>query len=452
LPLAHGPDTAIDDALAVERTETPAPGESHRIRTAYLVSEYPRLSHEFIAREVAALRDAGAEVLTFTVRPVPPGDGRTASFAAERLATPALLGSKRRLATAALAAVLRNPAAVGAGLGVALRSGPRTLRGRVWQVCYLIEALLLVRLMRGHGLRHVHVHFANNGADIARLAATVGSVIEGRRWTWSLAMHGPTEFLEVRGFDLAAKVRSASFVACISDYCRAQLMSVVEPEHWSKLHLVRMTVDPERYPSATVEREGRSGPLRVLFVGRLVPEKGPLVLLDAVSRLPRGSVELRITGSGPLADQLATRIEELDLTGTVKLTGPLGQDELPAQYGWADVFCLPSFAEGLPVVLMEAMATGLPVLSTRITGIPELVEDGVTGLLVTPGRADLVAGALRRLTDPDLRRELGRQAARRVQEDHLPAANAGRLGRLLEPMTDDRSRVDLTRPVRKDHP
>ena len=414
-------------------TRRPAQGAP---RVAYLVSEYPKLSHEFVAREVGALRARGARVHTFSVRVVPEDDGRTAAAAAERRETPALLGSKAAVARAVAAAAVRRPRAVLAGLRLAVRSGPATPKARLWQLFYLAEALLLVQRLLPLGVRHVHVHFANNGADIARLAVRIGSGSDGRRWTWSLAMHGPTEFGDVEGFDLAAKVRSAAFVSCISDYCRSQLMALVEPEQWHKLQLVRMTVDPDRYPPMTARRAGRTGPLRVLFVGRLVPEKGPQILVEAVAGLPRGSAELRIVGSGPLAGALAEQVRALGLADVVRLTGPLGQDELPAQYGWADVFCLPSFAEGLPVVLMEAMATGLPVVSTRITGIPELVEDGVTGLLVTPGRPDLVTAALHRLgTQPDLRRELGDRAVRRVHTDHLPAANAAALARLLATTT-----------------
>jgi glycosyltransferase involved in cell wall biosynthesis len=245
-------------------------------------------------------------------------------------------------------------------------------------------------------------------------------------------MHGPTEFSDVEGFGLASKVRSARFVACISDYCRSQLMALVEPEHWAKLHLVRMSVDPDRYPPMIEERRARApGPLRVLFVGRLVPEKGPGVLLDAAAAMSR-PIELRVVGDGPLRDVLAAQVERLGLRDRVVLTGPLGQNELPEQYAWADAFCLPSFAEGLPVVLMEAMSTGLPVVTTRIAGIPELVEDGVSGLTVFPGRPDLVAAALTALAeDPELRFRLGGTAQATVRAKHAPGPNAAVLTGLI---------------------
>lgn len=401
---------------------------------AYLVSLYPALSHEFISREIRALRADGVRVSTFTVRPALPADLTTDAYRRESAGTASLLGSRRALAVGVARFAARHPLALAAGLRQAGRTGPRTARSRLWQLFYLVEAVRLVALMRASGLRHVHVHLANNAADIARLAVLLGSASAPGtpRWTWSLAVHGPTEFADVPGSDLAAKVRSASAVACISDFCRSQLMALVEPEHWGKLGVVRMSVEAARYPSHAAARAARPAdrPLRVLFVGRLVPEKGPSLLLSALALLPDGAVQARIVGTGPLGPSLADQVRSLGLP--VSLLGGLGQDDLPAQFAWADAFCLPSVAEGLPVVLMEAMASGLPVLTTRIAGIPELVEDGVTGLLVPPGRADRLASALLRLRDDaPLRRALGVRAVMAVHSQHDPAVNAAALRDLL---------------------
>jgi colanic acid/amylovoran biosynthesis glycosyltransferase len=177
-----------------------------------------------------------------------------------------------------------------------------------------------------------------------------------------------------------------------------------------------MSVDTDRFSPPQLPRTN-DGSLRILDVGRLVPEKGAPVLLDAVAQLAgRGvEVELRLVGGGELEAQLGAEIERRGLKDRVVLVGPVGQDEILAQYHWADVFCLPSFQEGLPVVLMEAMATELPVVTTPINGIPELVKDGCNGPLVAPGRADLLADALAELAmDPERRRHLGEQARRDV--------------------------------------
>jgi glycosyltransferase involved in cell wall biosynthesis len=284
------------------------------------------------------------------------------------------------------------------------------------------------------GVRHVHAHFANNGADVARAAiAHARQVDPDGGWRWSFTMHGPTEFEAVERFDLAGKVAAADAVACISDFTRSQLMRLSAPSDWGKLDVVHMSVDTDRFVPPQVPRPSE-GPLRILDVGRLVPEKGAPVLLDAVALLAeRGvRVDVRLVGSGDLGAELERIVAAHGIGDRVTLVGPVGQDEILAQYHWADVFCLPSFQEGLPVVLMEAMATELPVVTSTINGIPELVKDGRNGYLLPPGRADLLADALERLAaDPDLRVRFGRQARRDVTEDFSLATCAAAQQRFL---------------------
>ncbi|MCW2574153.1 MAG: glycosyl transferase [Modestobacter sp.] len=399
---------------------------------AYLVSRYPALSHAFIETEVAALRELDVDVRTFSVRAARPAELMTDRARAEAAATEVLLGSAGTFVRALTSLLRRSPGALMSGLRTALRSGEPTLRRRLWQVFYLAEAVVLWSRMSRAGLRHVHVHFANNGADVARLAVVLGTAADGGAagWRWSLAMHGPTEFEDRTRFDLEAKAASASAVACITDFCRSQVMRLLPPETWTKTAVVRMAVDACRFRPGGAERSpapGSSGSLHVLTVGRLVPEKGAPVLVEAVA-LARGrglAVRLSIIGAGPLAAQLAAQAEAAGIAEAVELVGPLGQEQLPDRYRDADVFCLPSFAEGLPVVLMEAMASGLPVVTTAIAGIPELVVDHRTGLVVPPGRADLVADALIELADDvALRRRLGEAGRSAILTHHEPAANA----------------------------
>ncbi len=403
-------------------------------RVAYLVSQYPALSHAFIETEVEQLRRLGVEVRTFSVRPWDPQRLLTARATAEAAATTVLQHRPARHLAAALAALLRRrPAALAPLVRQALRTGPPTAGARCRQLLYLAEALVLWRHLARAGLRHVHVHFANNGADIARLTAAVGRAVDGpgAGWAWTMSMHGPTELEDHTRWDLAAKAASAAWVACISDYCRSQLMRLLAPQEWPKLSVVRMGVDTERFAPGGGHPRGAvpEGPLRVLTVGRLVPEKGAPVLVQAVAELVASGVptELTVVGAGPLAGALAAQVEAAGLGAHVRFLGAVGQEDLPDLYRAADAFCLPSFAEGLPVVLMEAMACGLPVVSTTIAGIPELVHDGATGLLVPPGRADLLAQALRRLAaDPALRTALGTGARELVRRQH-DAAGGPRL-------------------------
>lgn len=420
-------------------------------KVAYLTSQYPALSHAFIEREIEAVRACGVQVETFSVRPCPPSELRSAAMTVEAARTSSLRGTPPGVWSAALARLARRrPDVFAAGLRAAAASGAMTPRTKTWQLFYLAEAVLLHDRLRAAGIRHVHAHFANVGADVARLTAALGRAYDGpdAGWRWSFTMHGPTEFEAVAAFDLAAKVRSADGVSCISDFCRSQLMRFVEPEHWPKLRVVHMAVDADRYrpDPAPVDRPSGDAP-RLLTVGRLVPEKGAPVLLEALALLRERGLRPRTTlvGAGPLAESLADQVARLGQSDEVVLAGPIGQDDLPSLYRQVDAFVLPSFSEGLPVVLMEAMASGLPVVTTQIAAIGELVEDGVTGRIVPPGRADLLADALADvLSDPERARRWGAAGRMRVLAAFTPATTGPAMAAFLE-----ETQVGLAPPVRQ---
>lgn len=381
---------------------------------AYLVSFYPYLSHTFIEREVRALRELGVDLETWSVRPASPDDLISHRDREAARTTRTILGQGLlRLVLAQLRLLLAAPAAYATTLSAEVRGGRPGLRGRLWAAFYFAEAVVLHQALRRSGRRHIHVHLTNNASDIARAAVRLGEARGDSGWSWSLTVHGPTEFADVEGVDLAGKVRAALFVVCISDFARSQLMALVEDEHWDKLVIVHCGVEPDGYPLLEGRREDRTGPLRILNVARMVGVKGQGVLLEGLAEYLRagGSAELTLIGRGPAEASLRARAAALGISDRVRFQGAVGQDDILEWYAWADVFCLPSFAEGVPVVLMEAMATGLPVVTTTIAGIPELVGDGTSGFLVPPGRADALARAWRRCEDPLVRRRLG-QAGR----------------------------------------
>ncbi|MFT4217190.1 MAG: glycosyltransferase [Micropruina sp.] len=378
---------------------------------AYLISQYPFVSHTFVEREIEGLRRLGTPVHSFSVRY--PGALLSETMRSEAERTLVLQESVSALAGVGLREALAHPTAVLGALGRAVRTGEGRVRSRVWQLFYAGEAMRLLAEMRRLNVRHVHAHFANVSADIARAAVAYARGVDpDGGWQWSFTMHGPTEFDAVDHYDLAGKVAAADGVACVSDFTRSQLMRLSDPADWEKLQVVHMSVDTEKFvPPA--EPRPVDGPLRILDVGRLVPEKGASILLDAAAQLAESGVDfqVRLVGGGELEADLRRAIAKRGLSNRVTLTGPLGQDDILAEYHWADVFCLPSFQEGLPVALMEAMATGLPVVTTPISGIPELVRDGHNGRLVAPGRADLLADTLAQLaSDADMRHRLGAAA------------------------------------------
>jgi glycosyltransferase involved in cell wall biosynthesis len=408
-----------------------------RLRCAYLVSRYPTVTHTFVQSEIRALRALGAEIRPVTVRRPDAAEVLSPEDAREHSATHALLPSSPvRLVRAHARAFARAPGAYLRTLLGALLMGPGGARRRVWQAFYFAEAMLLWDWLESQGLRHVHVHFANVAGDVAMLCTRYANAAGGggRRWTWSLTVHGPTELLDMSAHKLAEKVSDADTTVCTSDFVRSQLMALVPQECWPRLHTIRCGIDRERYHPPAAGRDD-SEPPQILTVAGMSRRKGYDVLLEALADLAGRGAEFGalLVGDGDERARLEAQSVALGLAGRVRFAGALGQDVVPGLYRDADVFCLPSYAEGVPTVLMEAMASELPAVATHIMGVPELIDDGHSGLLVPPGRADLLADALERLiADPDLRKRLGRAAAERVAERYdLPMA-----GRQLEAVLD----------------
>ena len=386
-------------------------------RCAYLVSRYPLVTHTFIAGEIRELRRRGVHVETATVRRTSDVEIVSDADRAERDATHVLVTrSPVRLLDAHARALARAPRRYAATLARALRSSHAGGRARLWQLFYFGEAILLWRWMQQRDLRHVHVHHANVAADVAMLACGYAG------WTWSLTVHGPTELLDMEAHKLAMKARDAAAVACISDFARSQVTAVA-PD--ANLHTVRMGIDTGAFaPAARDDHDG----FEVLCVASLQPRKGIGVLLDAVAQVP--AARLVVAGDGEEAPALHAQAQRLGIGDRVEWVGAVAHDRVVELCRRADAFCLPSFAEGVPTVLMEAMATGLPVVATAVGGTSELVDE----ILVAPARADLIAEGLRRLADePDLRRELGKRGRERVLADYDRVKNVARLHELLAP-------------------
>lgn len=403
-------------------------------RIAYLMSHYPAISHAFVLREVEHLRATGVEVDTLSIHRAAAEDLLSEADRAAAATTMSVLPTDaRQLIGAHVAALVRSPRRYLSTLGLALRTGAPGLRERLWHLFYFAEAMILLRHCRRAGIAHLHAQFADGATDVAMLVTHYrrGQRIGGMECTWSLAVHGSVEFYNVDRYALTDKIEDARFAVGISDFGRSQLMRLSDSSRWDHIHVVRCGVDLAVY-EPPAERSDSGTSANVLFVGRLLHGKGLSLLFDAVTELGRRGLDVSVTvvGDGPAraeAEAAARRVER------VRFLGSVGQDELLAHYGQADIFCLPSFAEGIPVVAMEAMAMELPVVTTRIMGIPELVEDGTNGLLVPPGRADALTDALERLVRaPDERRAMGRAGREKVRADYDVARSAAAMRSVLE--------------------
>jgi glycosyltransferase involved in cell wall biosynthesis len=374
-------------------------------RLAYLTGTYPRATDTFIQREVATLRALGYHIQTFSVRKSPETEIVGTETAAERAATIYLL-PPAKLFTAHLAQLLSSPRRYLAALMLAARQRPPGLRATARQIAYFAEAGMLARLMKVHSLSHLHNHFADSSCSVAAIAAEMGG------FTFSFTMHGPAEFLEPRFWWIDEKIRRALFVNCISHFCRSQAMLSSTVDCWDKLRIVHCGVDPRLFE---LKRHTGSGS-RLLFVGRLVAAKGLPVLLNAIAQIEDAILD--IAGDGPDRQLLTERARSLGISSRVRFHGYLSQPQIRELLGHTDIFVLSSFAEGVPVVLMEAMAAGVPVVATQIAGIPELVQHEKSGLLVLPGDAISTASAIRRLLEnPELRNRYAEAARRQIEQE-----------------------------------
>ena len=397
---------------------------------AYITSYYPAVSHTFILREVRALRRRGVDVTTTSVHRS--GAGLLSEADREEFEnTYALLPPRwMQVAKAHLNALVRHPRAFFSTLRLSLALSRPGARGRLWQVFYFGEAVMAWDHWRKLGVRHVHSHFVSVSADVALLASHFGKRAGDGPTSWSATVHGLIELWDVQSHRLIEKVRHSDAIFCISDFTRSQLMAVVGEDEWPKLHVVRCGIEPAAYDGVGDLQAG------VRACSALVGSSRRRAIGSAARvRAARRARRRRRAGDRWLwarRQNLKALAERLGLADRVIFAGAVGQDAIGAHYEAASVFCLPSFWEGIPVVLMEALACRRPVIATAVAGVRELVRDGETGLLVSPGRDDELADALERLLeDPALRHRMGEAGRRYVADCYDIDASAAQLARLF---------------------
>ncbi|WP_091302543.1 glycosyltransferase [Gemmobacter aquatilis] len=393
------------------------------MKIACLVNTYPRASHTFIRREIHALERMGFAVHRLAMR-----SDRAAlqdeADKAEDLRTEHVLELGRsRLAGTALGWMLRHPAASARALACAWRLGKRA-GNRPRHAVYLAEAAYVAARCHTLGIHHIHAHFGTNSASVALLAHLLG----GPRY--SFTVHGPEEFDAPHSLALDEKIRHAAFTVAISSFGRSQLCRWSAVTDWPRLKVVHCGIEPARFPDpAPVPAK-----LRLVAIGRFSEQKGFPLLIEAVAQAIRHHPDLHLTlvGDGPLRGEIEALIETHTLRRHVTLAGWLTEAQVRAELAAAQALVLPSFAEGLPMVVMEAMAAGRPVLATAIAGLPELVTPE-TGWLVPAGDATALAEGINQIASLPLARltEMGRAARARVLARHDVNREATKLALLI---------------------
>ncbi|HZK81911.1 MAG TPA: glycosyltransferase family 4 protein, partial [Humisphaera sp.] len=356
------------------------PSSVQSLRIAYMTAIYPRATDTFIQREVAALRAHGVFIQTFSVRQPAAKELVGPEQQAERQSTIYLLPPcPIELFRSQFSLFFGNPRRYFKALWCALTVRGGGISPLLHNLIYFAEAGLIAWHMRRQNIAHLHAHFSTHEGTVAMLAAELG----GR--SFSMTIHGPAEFFDPKVSCMGEKVRRAKFIACISQFCRSQVMVFAKQDDWQKLRIIHCGVDPSLFKPTDRQGEGS----RLLFVGRLAAVKGLPMLLEAVAQLKktRPDIQLTVAGDGPDRQRLTTQANDLGLSQNVNFLGYQSQQQVRDLLGQTDVFVMASFAEGVPVVLMEAMAANVPVVATRVAGVAELVEEGVSGYLVPPSDA-----------------------------------------------------------------
>lgn len=423
----NSPNRAVENAAVgnnpIENTavENDSIDEGPKLRVAYLTGEFPRATDTFIQREIAALRSQGHEVHTFAVRR-PGTEHLVGPEQREGQATTSYLLELAKTGqgpAAHLKLLVKSPKRYAQGLKLAWVTRRPGAKGGLYQLFYFAEAAVLATEMKEREIDHLHNHFGDSSCSVAMLASELAGI------PFSFTLHGAAIFFEAHTWRLDEKLRRAAFCSCISYFARSQA-AVFAPETIDDIHIVHCGVEPDRM--TPVHHNGAA--TKLLFVGRMADAKGVIHLFDAMAELKDRTPNLRLTmvGDGPDRGRFEREAKKRNVNQQIDFVGSKSQQEVAALLADHEIFVLPSYAEGLPVVLMEALGSGLAAISTNVGGVSELIEDGVTGLLARPGNAeDLVNHIEKLVNDPGLRQKLGESGRAKVLAEFDSSIEAAKL-------------------------
>jgi glycosyltransferase involved in cell wall biosynthesis len=383
------------------------------VNVLYFINQYPKVSHTFIRREILALEKLKVSVFRVAARKSPEQLLDELDIAEQKKTLYLVAGRELELIKDIFWLAFSRPGKFISGLREAISLSIMANFRFIRHFAYLAEAISLLRLSEENNIHHIHAHFGTNPASVVMLCRIIGGP------KYSFTLHGPEEFDHPLALSLEKKINNADFVAAITSYCRSQLFRWCNWSQWGKIKELHCGVDPSLFEEA-VKPIGKVG--RFLSIGRLCEQKGQMLLLDAIHQLKQQSVfvELVLIGDGELRDELEWFITEHGLFDRVTLLGWCSGEEIKQALDDCSVFVLPSFAEGLPVVIMEALARARPVLTTYIAGIPELVVDGESGWLVPAGSAEALANKMKAVAqlDAQVLLSMGLKGQQAVMERH----------------------------------
>jgi colanic acid/amylovoran biosynthesis glycosyltransferase len=397
------------------------------MRIAYLINQYPMVSHSFIRREIMALERQGFEVIRIAIRGWG-GELVNEDDRIERARTRYVLQDGGwAMALAMVRMMVGRPVCLMRAALLAWKMSRRADRPFAIHLIYLMEACRIALWLKAASVAHLHAHFGTNSAQVALMIGALDGP------PWSFTVHGPEEFDKAPAIALAEKMRRCAFVVAISSYGRSQLYRLLERQDWGKVHVIhcgleRSYFDPVLGPPECYAK-------RLVCVGRLCEQKGQMLLIEAARDLVSRGIkfELVLVGDGEMRPDIEALIVQYDLQSLIRITGWLDSDHVREEIAVARALVLPSFAEGLPVVLMEAMALGRPVVSTFVAGIPELVQPGKNGWLVPAGDIGALAQAIQACLEAPVKElaAMGSAARNRVMDRHDVDVESAKLAKLF---------------------
>ena len=399
-----------------------------RLKIAYLISRYPAVSHTFIMREIRALRALGFDIPTASINSPEPCLEKLPPE--EKLEAQSTFYIKQEGAWQAIQIffilLLTSPIRLINTLVFCLYLGGADLKKLLYHFFYLGEAMILGRWLQKEKITHLHVHFANPAASVALLTSKLFPC------TYSMTVHGPDEFYDVPGYRLLEKIENARFICCISFYAQSQLMKITPPTQWPKFEIAPLGVDSTIFDPAQKINGRRI--VELICVGRLVPAKGQHILIAAISSLIKQGIPLHLTivGDGIERENLEKAVAHRELQNHITFRGSLTQTQVLDCYKNSDIFVLPSFAEGVPISLMEAMSMEIPCVATDVNGVPELIRNEIDGILTHPSDVEGLTETLADLIkNSDARELLGKAGRRRIAEKYQLNQNVEYLAKIF---------------------
>jgi colanic acid/amylovoran biosynthesis glycosyltransferase len=395
------------------------------MRIGYFTNKYPAVSHTFIRREILAIESLGVIVFRYALRAgehLVDKDDKCE----EKRTRYILKAGAGEIVRCFMAALLTRPLALGKAIRQAIKMGVHSDRGILRHLAYVVEAAVLAHWCRRDGIQHIHAHFGTNAAAIAMFAWQLSGV------SYSFTAHGPEEFEKASLLSLDVKLENAAFAVCVSSFGRSQFMRWSRSDQWPKIAVVHCGLDSaffEGFPSPPPTP-------RLVCVGRISVEKAQILLVAAVRRLRDAGIACKIVlaGDGPMRPEVEDAIRRAGLQDAITVTGWISSQQVKAEIETARALVLPSFAENMPVAIMESLARGRPVISTYVAGIPELIQPGRTGWLVPAGDDMALADAMQEALETPIERLSTMGDAGRLQmvEHHDALKEAAKLKSLFE--------------------